>query len=91
MFHPLFKKKVGIFLVSHIHSESTKREQGVIHTFAHLIVVSLISFLHIVSSNSLRIHHSDKRRRAETLRHEVRSGEAEDNQGREQNRGWVAS
>jgi predicted MPP superfamily phosphohydrolase len=86
IFCPLFKK-VRIFLVSHIHYESTQREQVVIHTFAHLIVVSLISFLHIVRSNSLRIHHSDKSRRAETRRHEVRSGETEDDRGREQNWG----
>jgi hypothetical protein len=57
--------------LSRIHYESTTREQSVIHTFAHLITVSLISFLHIVRSNSLRIHHSDKRRREETRRDEV--------------------
>ena len=73
IFHPPFK--ITIFPAPPIHYGSTKRESTVIHTFAHLIVVSLISFLHIVRRNSMRIHHSDNRRKEERRRDEARRRE----------------
>lgn len=73
IFHPPFKRT--IFFSPYIYYGTPKREKGVIHTFVHLIVVSLISFLHIVRRNSMRIHHSDNRRKEQTRRDEVRRRE----------------
>jgi hypothetical protein len=71
----MFKRTIFFFPYILVYYGAPKREKGVIHTFVQLIVVSLISFLHIVRRNSMRIHHPDNRRKEETRRDEMRRRE----------------